>query len=308
MTNTIPESQNDWTVHSLNIHGVFFERLCEKIISTTPGWRVRHVNYPVEFPPPNGPWRGKESALDIRAETLLDNQTLITLVVECKKNNPEFVNWVFFPKQPASQNYPNQLTSFFLQNIPIESNLSQQWKVETSIRSLTTDLVFCDDGRETKGDYQNIKNDRNKTKTSNAAIQDAAYQVALASRAIYNEEIEFSKILGSAVGHGHSPVLIPWNRQLIIPVIVTSAELFVCKFEPSDVDVRSGEIPLDKVLLRKCNELVFEYALPKHLQASPANLVSTLVEGKLDMFTRMHVFVVHSSYLSEFLSFSFSKL
>ena len=39
----------------------------------------------------------KQALLDIRAELKKDDRVL-TLLVECKKNNPELVNWVFFPK------------------------------------------------------------------------------------------------------------------------------------------------------------------------------------------------------------------
>ena len=54
-----PTSQEDWTVHALNIHGVFFERRCAEVVASVPDWKVVSTNYPVEYPPPNGPWRGK---------------------------------------------------------------------------------------------------------------------------------------------------------------------------------------------------------------------------------------------------------
>src|SRR4051794_19913157 len=92
-----PATEDEWIIHSINIHGVFFERWCQKKISATFPWRVKSTNYPVEYPPPNGPLRGKESALDIRAEIQLGD-LLLTLTIECKKNNPDFVKWIFFLK------------------------------------------------------------------------------------------------------------------------------------------------------------------------------------------------------------------
>src|SRR2546425_12038665 len=94
---TTPVSDHDWTVHSINIHGVFFERWCQKVVSETQGWSLDSTNYPVEFPSPNGPLRGKESTLDIRASRVSGDHKL-WLLIECKKNNPEFINWVFFSK------------------------------------------------------------------------------------------------------------------------------------------------------------------------------------------------------------------
>ena len=55
-TNTFsePSTDEEWTIHAINIHGLFFERWCQDIISKSNTWRVRYVNYPVEFPPSSG--------------------------------------------------------------------------------------------------------------------------------------------------------------------------------------------------------------------------------------------------------------
>ena len=81
----IPQTQHDWTVHSINIHRVFFERWCQQAVADAKGWTLDAVNYPVEFPPPSGPLRGKESALDIRASRGQSDDRLC-LLIECKKN------------------------------------------------------------------------------------------------------------------------------------------------------------------------------------------------------------------------------
>jgi hypothetical protein len=95
MTN-FPSTDSEWTIHSINIHGVFFERWCQQAIESVNGWKVEATQYPVDFISQNGRVRGNESALDIRAE--LNHESLhITLLIECKKNNPDFVNWIFFP-------------------------------------------------------------------------------------------------------------------------------------------------------------------------------------------------------------------
>jgi len=94
---TDPQTQREWVVRSINIHGIFFERWCQHMVEEAAGWSLDAVNYPVEFPPPNGPWRGKESAVDIRASRDIGDHRLC-LLVECKKNNPEYVDWIFFQK------------------------------------------------------------------------------------------------------------------------------------------------------------------------------------------------------------------
>lgn len=104
-----PVSDHDWTVHSLNIHGTFFERWCQHLINQNPRWYVRHTQYPVAFSPTSGPLHkasSHESTLDIRAELSYRDGRLLTLLIECKKNNPEFVEWMFFSEaNPAPRHH-----------------------------------------------------------------------------------------------------------------------------------------------------------------------------------------------------------
>jgi hypothetical protein len=111
-----PKTQDDWTIHAINIHGFFFERWCQQAILDAEGWALKTTNYPVEYPPAYEHTRSQESTLDIRAEKDFgDNR--ITLLIECKKNNPEFINWVFFSKYP----YPAH-NSFVVSRLPLGSS------------------------------------------------------------------------------------------------------------------------------------------------------------------------------------------
>ena len=143
-------SQDQATIHALNIHGIFFERRCATAVGDTPGWKTLATNYPVEFPPPNGPWRGKESSLDIWARKNTDSSFVIDALIECKKANPEFINWVFFPKHDLTQQ-----TAFRFANVTTASNSdgSGQWSIQTQLQTGTTTIGIASDAREVRGDY-----------------------------------------------------------------------------------------------------------------------------------------------------------
>jgi hypothetical protein len=64
-----PSNEYEWTIHSINIHGVFFERWCARTISQTEKWNVKATNYPVAYPPSRISQDGKESNLDILAQS-----------------------------------------------------------------------------------------------------------------------------------------------------------------------------------------------------------------------------------------------
>lgn len=89
-----PNTDEEFTVQALTIHGAFFERKCQAIITQAKDWTLREINYPVEY-------QGKASNLDIWAEKRVAGARL-SFPIECKKNNPEFVDWVFFPRPAHS--------------------------------------------------------------------------------------------------------------------------------------------------------------------------------------------------------------
>jgi hypothetical protein len=61
------QSNHDWTIHSLNIHGIFFERWCRKTIRESRNWALVSTNYPVAYKPDDSHWAWRESELDLRA-------------------------------------------------------------------------------------------------------------------------------------------------------------------------------------------------------------------------------------------------
>ena len=287
------QTNDEWTVHSINIHGVFFERWCQQIISEAEGWNLDSVNYPVEFPPANGPIRGKESALDIRASRdFSDHRTC--LLIECKKNNPDFVDWVFFqkPNERLTQGFNISQVENKLRTTPV-----QGWDTESNINTYMSSYVVADEARETRGNYIEYSERKSKTKTSNAAIQEAAIQISLAKQAVVSEDAAYcQRVLVQSPS-----AEIPWSRKIYFPIIVTTARLLVCQFDSKAVVPATGEIAATETSLAEREALVYEYTLPRHLQFSPLNVVDSYKEGLTDTFTRQHILVVQSKHFPNFL-------
>ncbi len=308
-----PVTEDDWIVHSVNIHGAFFERACRKIIEDTPLWSVSSTNMPVEFPPPTDHSRGKESNLDIWATLkkrsgIDGGERILSLLIECKKNNPEFVKWLFFPKHPGPGQFPEGPTTnrIAVRQVGLrrESGSANNLTVlpQVARRRLDRSIVIADEARETRGAYKDHKNVGTKTKTANTAITEAAYQVALATQAIFFSESQFLKLSLDSVDMPRVELPdVPWVKQMFLPIVVTSAQLFTCDFRTEDINPVSGEIPFSKVAVTEQQQLIFEYPLPRHLQVMPSHSLPAGQEMNIDTFSRMHIPVVHSGYLPEFL-------
>jgi hypothetical protein len=296
-----PKTDHDWTIHSLNIHGLFFQRKCEEMIRNQRGWKVELTEYPVEYPPygtgPSGSSRTAESALDIYAEHNLDNDRL-TLLIECKKNNPEFVDWIFFLKQngPSSIRYTKIDTHGGAPG-------PGRWTANLYWDTHGLNDILANEARESRGSYLDYqRNDR--TKTANAAITGAARQVALATQAIKQERIDFLHTMSNDLQQQPKP----FDRQVFLPVIATTARLFTCDFDPDDVSADDGEIPLDKATLTERDWLYYEYPMSRALYQLPANAVTSISmhdrdpQRLMDIHGRMHILVVQGKALPELLT------
>jgi hypothetical protein len=285
---TDPITDPDWTIHALNIHGTFFERWCREIIRRSATWQVRYSNYPVGWE------RSHEGALDIRADRLIDSH-LISLLIECKKHNPEFIDWVFFPQLPATA----EQAVLRLSQLRWESVDQVRWNVVVKHATLPWRSLVADEARETRGDYLGYKKQSDKTKTANRAIEEAAHQVAVATQWIRFEEQRHGNALGAMV----PPPTPAYMYHHIIPVVVTTAKLYLCEFDPADIDPATGELPPEKAQLTSVPNLRYEYPIPLSIQAGPldAELRMILLEQQMHRFQRLQIEVINSVAFEGFL-------
>lgn len=286
-----PVTNEEFAIQALTIHGAFFERKCQDIVRRTENWTLRDANYPVEH-------QGKASNLDLWAEKMAASVRL-SFPIECKKNNPEFVDWIFFSQSARTA------SDLYVQGIGIRTQYGNagNWAIQPLRWRMKYDLVVCDEARETKGKYLSIKEQKDRTKTSNAAITDAATQIAIATQSILQQENQILQKLSSAILNSQGGGMPPYASFLCFPTIVTTANLYTCEFEEAEVDLATGEIPFNKAKLIKRPYLLFNYALPVALQSSPA-----ITEITYESYwkaarnaSRMQIFVVQSNAFPTFL-------
>jgi hypothetical protein len=177
------------------------------------------------------------------------------------------------------------------------------WAISPLRLRMKYDLVVADEARETKGNYQLIKKSQDRTKTSNAAITDAATQIALAAQSILQQEHQIVQKLSSVILQSQSGGFSPYAGLLCFPTIVTTANLYTCEFQDEDIDLATGEIPWNKARLIKCPYLLFNYALPVALQPSPVvtDITYESYWEAAKIAARMPIFVVQSKALPTFL-------
>lgn len=123
--------------HALNVEGIFFQQRVADILRQA-GWTVVAEEYPVAFPPGNGPIVGKEGRLDIRAERQFPGYVTV-LAVECKKADPDYKEWVFFPKGENHIQAP-VIVRKMKAGAPESATGRDKWDIPTAVSSLTIGL------------------------------------------------------------------------------------------------------------------------------------------------------------------------
>jgi hypothetical protein len=280
----ITQRHSDWTdeehiVHALNIHGTFFERHCESVVERDPDWQVVATNYPVHFPEPGDP-QFQQGEMDLCVTYTDPAKVGVVLVIECKKNNPELVNWVFLRKR-----LPRVICVTALKATPGGG----RWRPEPVNYGYQWGIWLADAGREVKGDFKT----RDATRTSNDAITKACNQVALACRATFKNE--YGR-LGLEAAGGQSP---EFDHLFFLPTVVTTANLLVMKFDPADVDPRTGEIPSGRGRLESVDYLFYEHPLPEAFQQHAAMTAAGLQH---EWLVKQHMLIVQSEALPKVLS------
>jgi hypothetical protein len=208
-----------------------------------------------------------------------------------------YLEWMFF-----SEANPRSALSPFI--APAVSCLTATSGKERNIlrpmlKDLYLEVPVADEARETRGDYKSVKDGSKKTKTANDSISSAAHQVALATQAIFLEEASNNLPDIPIKGAARRRV----EKQVFMPVIVTTAQLHLCEFDPADISPSEGVIPYDKVKITEKPYLIFKYPLPVHLQMDKGHLLFLSSQNKVDFLVRMSIFVVNSNHFDEFLNF-----
>lgn len=271
--------------HALNVEGVYFQRRVADVLDDE-SWTVVAEEYPVAFPPGNGPMLGKEGRLDIRAEKQFPGHVTV-LAVECKKADPDYKEWVFFRKDLGTVRAAAILRREKAGAIQ-GSDGRDRWDIPTLIADLTTGII-CNDAREVKAEYG--KPDSWKTATKR--IEDGCYQAAQATQALVRE---IGIRQGLLLDRKMEPAMTTW----VIPMVVTTANLLVCRFDPARVSLETGEIDWNNVSYDPRDAVALEYPLPTHLQMRPSDPLALRPE-EVHTFTKKHVFIVKATSLGAFL-------
>lgn len=271
----------------LNEHGFLFQEKCAQVLRHNvhrTRWRVHTEEYPVSI-------RDKDSRVDIILGDESSNSHQIYAIVECKRINPNRGYWLF----------GNPLGTYS-QPLLIKLRASYSQGGNYSVHYAQLKLPFDDIATYLINNWwlEITKKDKEKYSSSPNPIEGAFMQVCIGVSGIAQElELQCRK----------DPQDID---TLFIPVVITTAPLYVATYDLKDVDLASGSINQDKAYFGPRGEqpeemgwLLVDYGVSRSI--SPERL-DEHVEGispvELEEYHKRSIFVVNSEHIVEF----FAKL
>lgn len=247
------KSKNEKMTELYNQSGLPFQDWCFMTVRKHGNYRAV-TEFPFTNPPSAGAQIGKQGSIDIVAVSP-QNARWNYLVIECKKANPEIKNWIFYSREPNTPNGEYISRPTFLMRRTVEGEVEKISKI--SFPQLGYDhyenFDYCVSGLEfnekiTSGNRNEIDK-----------IYNHIFQVTRGLNAFAKldpKQIDEVEADGVAL-----PDAVP---VVYIPVIVTTADLYLAKYDWRNVE--GGEVPESSIEYEPKNWLTYEFGLPDFLK------------------------------------------
>jgi hypothetical protein len=232
-------------------------------------WRPEVMEFPVAI--------GQGTRIDV----VLTDGSSARLIVECKRVNPAFSVWLF---AKATKVYGSSHQNFIAEPVAYEEGI---FTANGIILDQVLNPVFYHVAHQVKTNEN--KGDAGGTSD---AIEEAAAQVCRGLNGLVNFFQNHHEALKSD----------PANARLLIPVIITTAKLYVTDIELSDADTFTGTINPDKLKFTATPYLYYQYHLSPGIKhgAPPESEFGNLPSILASEYVRTIV-VVNANGIEKFL-------
>lgn len=232
----------------------------------------------------------EETSVDIDAGKSIElkyesHSANFRLCIEVKKNDPRYSDWCFFqqkintePMRVITKNitikgrvclFSVPPTDRYGNPIYVETNQFHFWDI---FKHHIADFALALQNEEVSKEYYRSE----KTKVDEAARQIIKGTYGLIIEKILNQ-------VSTAKDYSHSP-------DIFVPIIVTNANLFLCKFDSNKIDPKSGHLTKDPQYV-SVDSIIYECPTPKGVQF-PLSLASNLPAEFRNHVLKWHVLVM----------------
>lgn len=272
---------------ALNEQGYLFQqRILEELtVAKDCPWQPVAVEFPVSF--------GAPGSYESRIDAVLKHTSTGPwhLLLECKRANPDYKQWVFF--DDVNRVTPSEKNSVFIQR----ANLAGSWDYTglpplTKRNSVLPALEDCP--------------------VFNFYLETRMERPGSGRKVSATEAIETS-FRQLSVGLVGLSLLLHQQRLTdfaLLPIVVTSAEIFAARFDPESVSLSHGYVEAKDLELDARDWVAVNYRIDESVSRfaeMTGGLGTTLREALMYRYLRT-VFVVRADRLTKFLTWFDEKL
>jgi len=279
-------SREEIVAKALNEHGFLLALRVRKEIrsgfsqhlGTGHKWNCEAVECPVSAR------NGKQTRLDLVLAS--HKRETVKLAIECKRSDPKYKLWVFFDTDPCA--HGADARKAFIETASVSPGLTQAaCSHNHCIKRIAAPVQWqCFNYYlESKLD---MKPDAKDKVSSTQNLEDALGQVMLGQTGLFEKLKEL---------HLKSSVV-------VIPVVITTADLVHAEFEPKNVQLRDGMIDHKELKLNDLPFLAVNYRANDDLALDRSQCPSEIASIVDDLLGRQirTVFVVSAKEVNRFLS------
>jgi len=273
--------------HQLNIHGHGFHYAVLKIVKScfdnqTSPWIFEVAEFPVEI-------NGASTHIDF---ILRNKNEPFFMVSECKRADPSLSNWCFVKTPFVSRQHASGKERIVREVLINRKSSGEPPTVNLDWFARSNEIYRL--GFEVKND------DKGEGKFGRGQINDAITQVLRGHNGLFNffaSKLEKTKRMpfqGSSNGNSYAAFL---------PVIITTAKLWVSDIDLSEADTNSGNIDFPQDSLKEKEWLLYHYAQTPDIshQLSGFSEIEDLSDALYFEYTRT-IPIVNAAGIQSFLS------
>jgi hypothetical protein len=278
-------NESEKITNKLNDSGIPFQGWCFDVIRNLKlgnlDYDFRAVSeYPFTHPSSNGPLLGKPGTIDILSAVEVNglDDCILLMVFECKRANDKIKNWIFLSDKIG------KMPVFVYSDI--DSELSDTKKL--ILRGLTFPELDYSKKEDFDYCYQAVEvnsklNEWNRSQDEK--VYKAMEQANRGVVALENKNPKYIEGLTTNID------LSKFKHFIYLPIVVTTANLYLAEFDYSDID--SGNIAKDKAKYTSRGCVTFDFPLPDFLSYG--------AEKKGFVIEKRTTFIVNDKYLEKFL-------
>lgn len=271
--------------NALNEQGYLFREACEHTLKSNEnatGWEVRASEYPVSLV-------GQDTRVDIVLRSKTSSSPELYALVECKRANPSYIYWLFgAPGLPFGE--------ALCSTLGLECRETRSDRLYKTNRLLTRlHFKVLTHGVES---WLEVKRGSARRTSTPQNIENAFGQVLQGVGGFAHEQFDQR--------HKSRDLF----KTFFIPVVVTTASLYVAYYETKDIDLATGKVSKDKVLFGTKGQpaeedpwVLVDYGVGENVAPEPIPEDYHGVDpAELQKHKIRSIFVVNSKSLVDFFS------